>query len=199
MAFLSLPGSGRIVPRAWLRRTGAALCLGWLALAGPAGRAQSPASPEYQVKAVFLFNFAQFVEWPARAFRDDHAPLVIGVLGEDPFGAYLDEAVKGEKIGPHPLVARRFHRVEDITECHILFVSHSEAGRLEAILPRLRSLGVLTVGDFDNFIRQGGIVRFVTVNSKIRLKINLDAAKAAHLTISSKLLRPAMIERQDRD
>ena len=83
MAFLSPSGSCRILAIARMLRASLALGIGWLALAGTSGRAQPPASPEYQVKAVFLFNFVQFVEWPPRAFRDDHAPLVIGVLGED--------------------------------------------------------------------------------------------------------------------
>jgi hypothetical protein len=193
MAFLSPPESGRMLPVARLLRAGLALVTGWLALAGTTGRAQPAASPEYQVKALFLFNFAQFVEWPSQTLGADQTPLVIGVLGEDPFGKYLDDAVQGERIGSHPLVARRFRRVEDITACHILFISRSEAGRFAGMVPRLRALGVLTVADFDSFIRQGGMIGFVTVNNKIRLKINLVAAKAAGLTISSKLLRPALV------
>src|SRR5438128_12279187 len=76
--------------------------------------AQTAPAPEYQVKAVFLFNFAQFVEWPRNAFPETRAPLVIGVLGEDPFGSYLDETVRGEKVNDRPLVVQRYHRVEDI-------------------------------------------------------------------------------------
>jgi len=197
MAFLNPPETRRIIPLTGALRAACALVLAVMGLAGTEGRAQTPAPPEYQIKAVFLFNFAQFVEWPPKAFSDEQAPIVIGVLGEDPFGSYLDEAVQGEKIGAHPLVARRFRRVEDITACHILFISQSEAGHFASIVPRLKALGVLTVGDFDSFIRQGGMVRFVTVNNKIRLKINVDAAKAAGLTISSKLLRPAMIVVQE--
>jgi hypothetical protein len=180
-------------------------CLRWLVLAallgtaGATASAQNATSAEYRVKAVFLFNFAQFVEWPARTFRDARSPLVIGVLGDDPFGAFLDEAVAGEKIGDRPLLVRRYRRVEEIADCHILFISRSESGQLEKIIASLKGRSVLTVGDTDTFIRKGGLVRFVTENNKIRLRINVEAARASDLTISSKLLRPATIVTADKD
>ena len=153
------------------------------------------ASPpkEYQLKAVFLFNFAQFVEWPATALRDPRAPLVICILGEDPFGSYLDETVRGETVNNHPLTVQRYGRVEEITTCHILFVSRSEDGRLGRILPALKGRGILTVGDAERFATRGGMIRFVTEQNRIRLRINLAAAEADSLKISSKLLRPAEI------
>jgi hypothetical protein len=172
-----------------------------LAAASMSGAAQTSAqaAPEYQLKAVFLFNFAQFVEWPPSAFPEPEAPLVIGVLGEDPFGEYLDQTVQGESVNNHPLAVQRYRRVDEITTCHILFVSRKEADRLEQILARLKGRGVLTVGDFDGFAGRGGMIRFVTDHNRIRLKINLDAAKADDLTISSKLLRPAEIVSTGKD
>src|SRR5688572_25985571 len=65
--------------------------------------AQKPVLREQEVKAVFLFNFVQFVEWPQEAFPENQTPLVIGILGKDPFGKFLDETVKGEVINGHPL------------------------------------------------------------------------------------------------
>jgi len=163
-------------------------------MGGPLAMAAPPTPPaEYQIKAVFLFNFAQFVEWPANAFHSAQAPLVIGVLGADPFDLQLDTAVSGEKIGERPLVVRRYRRVDEIAECHILFISGSETGQLDRIMARLKGRSLLTVGDTDDFNRVGGMVRFVTENNKIRLRINVESAKAAGLVISSKLLRPAMI------
>lgn len=153
----------------------------------------SPPSVEYQVKAAFLFNFAQFVEWPARAFAEPPDPLVIGILGDDPFGSYLDDLVQGEMIGRRPVTIRRYHRIEEIAACHILFISQSEAATLEKILGGLKTRSVLTVGDAEDFSRHGGMVRFVTENGKIRLRIDVEAAKAAELTISSKMLRAATI------
>jgi|SRR5688572_10997142 len=161
--------------------------------------AQTTIPAEYQIKAVFLFNFTQFVEWPTNAFADAQSPLVIGVLGEDPFGAYLEETVRGEKANDHPLTVQRFRRVEDITTCHVLFISRSEAARFDQIFASLKNRHTLTVGDVDGFARSGGIIRFLTEKNKIRLRINLEAAKAANLTISSKLLRPAEIVAPGKD
>jgi len=155
--------------------------------------AQAAPPAEYQLKAVFLFNFAQFVEWPTEAFPQKHTPLIIGVLGEDPFGAYLDETVRGEKVNDRPLAVQRYRRVDEIKTCHILFISRSEGDRLEQIVAGLRDRNILTVADAEGFARRGVMIRFVTERNKIRLRINLEAAKAAHLTISSKLLRPAEI------
>jgi hypothetical protein len=164
-----------------------------LLFVAPDSPAQTPASKEYSVKAVFLFNFAQFVEWPSDAFASGQTPLVIGILGDDPFGAYLDQTVRGERVNNHPLVVRRFRRVEDITTCHVLFISRSEVNRLGQILNGLKGRNVLTVGDANGFALEGGVIQLVTENNKIRMRINLGAAKAADLTLSSKLLRPAEI------
>jgi YfiR/HmsC-like len=166
-----------------------ALCLAH----GSGVAAQSPAAPEYRLKAVFLFNFAQFVEWPASAFPEPDSPLVIGVLGEDPFGAYLDETVRGETVNDRPLTVRRYRQVEEIGGCHILFVSRSEQGRLGEILDSLKGRSVLTVSDANGFASRGGMIGFVTEENRIRLRVNLEVARAANLTISSKLLRPAQI------
>lgn len=185
------------------RRTARAVRRLWFAVvlvtaALPAVRAAETAptattSAEYRVKAGFLFNFLQFVEWPARAFRDPAAPIVIGVLGEDPFDGYLDELVQGEKVGERPIVVRRFRRGDAIADCHILFISRSEAAQFDKTISAFAGRSILTVGDADGFERAGGIVRFAIENGKIRLRINPDAAKAADLTISSKLLRLATL------
>ncbi len=184
----------------WLGRGRSLLALLCLlgGLAGARGAAAAPAA-EYQVKAVFLFNFAQFIDWPATAFADSQAPIVIGVLGEDPFGPYLDEVVHSEKVGDRPLEVRRYRRVEEITGCHILFIGRSNVAQLERALAGLQGKSVLTVGEPDNFCRKGGMVRFVTESGKIHLRINAEAAKAAGLTISSKLLRWAPIVETGKD
>ena len=161
--------------------------------------AQGSVAPEYQVKAVFLYNFAQFVAWPASAFPDSAAPLVICVLGQDPFGPYLDETVRGETVQAHPLIVQRSHRVEEIRNCHILFVGRQEQERLGEILDTLKGRPALTVSDAEGFAKRGGMIRFVTDRNRIRLRINLEAARAANLALSSKLLRPAQIVRTGED
>lgn len=154
-------------------------------------------SPEYQVKAVFLFNFAQFVEWPANTFPEENSPIVIGVLGQDPFGSYLDETVQGEEVNGHPLAIQRFHLSSEIKDCHILFIHRNMVPKLERVLKDLEGKKILTVSDGNNFTKQGGMVRFVTENNKIKFRINLEAVKASDITISSKLLRLAEIVDQN--
>ena len=156
-------------------------------LFAPQLRAQ--AFKEYDIKAAFLYHLAQFVEWPPEAFPAAETPLVIGVLGQDPFGKALDEIVKDEVVKSRKLVVQRFRQMEEIKICHVLFISQSEAGHLDQILASLKGRHVLSVGDSEDFAQRGGIVRFVTEKNKIRLRINIDSAKAANLTISSKLLR----------
>lgn len=145
------------------------------------------------MKAAFLFNFAQFVEWPTNAFSNPQTPLVIGIIGDDPFGATLDEIVRGENVNGHPLVIQRFRQVEEIKTCHILFINSSEKNRAMEIIGQLKGRSVLTVGDTEGFATNGGMIRFVTEKNKIRFRVNLEAAKAANLTISSKLLKAAGI------
>jgi hypothetical protein len=153
--------------------------------------ARAQVSREYKLKAVFLFHFAEFVDWPTNAFASTNSPLVIGILGNDPFGAALDETVKGESVKGHKLVVERYRRVEEIKTCHILFVAQSESPNLRRIMRNLKGRPILTVSDSDRATEDGVIIRFSTQNNKIRLKINLDASNAAGLTISSKLLRAA--------
>lgn len=155
--------------------------------------AQHETAPEYKIKAAFLYNFTQFVEWPDSAFPQPNANLVIGILGDDPFGAYLDETVKGEKVNDHLLLVKRFQNITDVNNCHILFVSASEKDELEHIFENLKTQPILTVGDDTNFTREGGMVRFLTAKNKTRIQINLQAAKQADLAISSKLLGLAEI------
>ncbi len=146
---------------------------------------------DYQVKAAFLFNFAQFVTWPPEAAASDTSAFVIGVLGDDPFGVVLEETVRGEHLGSRPYVIHRFQRPEDVKRCDILFISQSERSHFPEILTTLAHRPLLTVSDADGFVEGGGMIRFATEQNHVRLKINLGAAQAAHLTVSSKLLRLA--------
>ncbi len=159
---------------------------------------ESPRTSEYQLKAVFLFNFVQFVDWTPSAAQDSQPPLLIGILGDDPFGTFLDEIVRGERLGARSIQVRRYRRIADIEECNILFISRSENERVPEILSALKHRPVLTVSDGDGFASQGGIIQFFTDKNRIRIRINLDAAEAANLTISSKLLRVAEVVRTPR-
>lgn len=155
--------------------------------------AQREISREHQIKAVFLFNFTQFVEWPEAAFPTPDGPFVIGIIGRDPFGTYLDETVQGEKLGDHPLVVKRIQSPDEAVNCHILFVNASDKADVKLILEKVKDKPVLTVGDVPNFATQGGMIAFLKEDNKIRIRINLEATKKANVTISSKLLNLADI------
>jgi hypothetical protein len=174
-----------------LRLSPPLLLLVLLALGRGATLAQLPSASEYEVKAAFLYNFAKFVDWPPAAFADQRSAMVIGVLGDDPFGVDLDRAVEDKTVNGRPLVVRRFKRLEDLTACHILFISASESGRLAHILDLLRKSSVLTVDESDQFVHLGGIINFTIRENKVHFVINAEAAQQAGLKISSKLFKVA--------
>lgn len=151
--------------------------------------AQEPISKENQVKAVFLYNFTQFVQWPETAFATGNSPMVIGILGEDPFGNFIDALVQGEVIAGHPIRVERFATVEEARSAHVLYINISGKERIAPILETLRSSPVLTVSDRDNFARSGGIIGFSTEKGRIAIRINLESVTNSGLVISSKLLR----------
>jgi len=189
------------------RRHGRFLTAVWtlatiVGLNAPATAARSaPAEPrpavaqEYDLKAAFLFNFAQFVDWPPDAFPAATTPITIGVLGEDPFGASLDLLLAGETIHNRQLLVRRYQSVDQVDSCHILFISTSEASQLNHIFKVLARRSILTVGETQGFAAHAGVVGFALSKRRLRLEINTAAATAARLTISSKLLRQALIVR----
>lgn len=174
--------------RARTRAAAVALLLAMGLLGGRPALAEPTAE---QVEAVFLFYFSQFVDWPTGAFAGERSPIVIGVLGDDPFDGSLDQAVAGERVNGRPIVVRRLKSITDASGCHILYISSSESAELPKILSALKGRNVLTVSDLDHFVESGGMIRFVLIDQHVRLLINARAAQAAGLTLSSKLLRAA--------
>jgi hypothetical protein len=168
-----------------------AALLALIAFRGIAAAAEAAA--EYQIKAVFLFNFTHFVEWPAQAFVTPSEPFVIGILGDDPFGARLEDVIRNERIGDHPLIVRRFRKPEDLGTCQMLFIERSQAENMGQVIASLNHRAVLTVSDIDGAAERGVIIQLATENSHIRLRINAEAAHSAGLVVSSKLLHLADI------
>lgn len=185
MALLTLP------PRQVGQRSRWLLNLGLLLAAMTGSSVKADLSRETQIKAVYLFNFTQYVSWPTDAFAGPADSFVIGVLGPDPLAEILDKVVQGESVEHHPIVTQRFLRIEDVRQCHILFISATETNNVEHLLAQLQGRRILTVSDADHFAARGGMIRFVTESNKIRLLINVEAARVEGLTISSKLLRLA--------
>lgn len=150
-----------------------------------------PQHSQYDVKAAFLYHFIKYVTWPSDAFAAPDDPVVIGVLGEDPFGDILTTTLARENpIRGRGLRIVRSRTVADLARCHILFISGSEQSRLRehfAALGRARS-AALTVGESEDFLHSGGAIRFVLENHKVRFEIAAAAAERAGLSLSSKLL-----------
>jgi hypothetical protein len=159
----------------------------------PLAQLHAQPSRENQIKAVFLFNLAQFTEWPTNAFGGPNEPIVIGVLGSNPFGDFLENTVHNESIRGRHLVVHPYKTVEEIQTCHILYIGQSEALGLQRIVTKLKGKPMLTVSDIPDAAEQGVAVGFVTEHNRIKLQINLAAIKSASLTVSSKLLRLAQI------
>jgi len=145
-------------------------------------------SKEYQLKAAFLFNFAQFVKWPADSFTNADAPFCIGILGDDPFGDALEETIRGETIDNHRLTVVRAQRIEDLKDCQMIFVSRSEEGHVGEILSQLNSRPILTVSEVESFALDGGDIDFYLAGGKVRFEINPQSAERCGLKISSQLL-----------
>ena len=153
-------------------------------------------SSEYLIKAGFIYNFAKLVEWPSTAFPQPDSPIVIGILGDDPFGGTLDRIVTDKKINGRGFVVKRLkwgRDLKEIKDCNILFVSSSEREHLDNVVDAMKWLPVLTIGDAPGFARRGGIINFTLEDNKVRFEVNVEAAKHADLTISSRLLTLARI------
>jgi YfiR/HmsC-like len=170
-----------------------------LGVASQASAQDSSASSEYLVKAGFIYNFAKLVEWPATAFAQPDSPIVIGIWGSDPFGPVIDRVLDGKKVNARGFVVKRLKSLNDLKDCHILFVSSSEVARLSDAIHLAKNMPVLTIGEMPGFARHGGIINLTLEDNKIRFEVNVDAAKEADLSISSRLLALAKIIQQPAD
>jgi hypothetical protein len=171
-------------------------------------RAESTSSREYRIKAAFLYNFIKFVEWPKEKTADSNEPIIIGIIGKDPFGNAF-EPIKDKPVKGKKLIIKRFKgfeepkksgekdepnlhpKIEALRKCYLLFICSSEKKNLGKIINSVKDHSVLTVGDMEGFLESGGIINFVMEGKKVRFEINVTAAKRAKLKIRSQLLRLA--------
>lgn len=186
-----------LIPRrsSWLRGLGL-VCLS-AALGGGASQAEEASvevPKEYQVKAAFLYNFANYVRWPDSAMGAADSPFIICVMGEDPFREELDRVVAGENINGHAVALLRIEEPEQAKPCHLVFVSTSKKRHQSLILQALIKQPTLTVGESEDFVSQGGMIQFFSLGNKIRFAVSPQIAKEAGLFISSQLLRVAEVK-----
>lgn len=153
---------------------------------------------EYQVKAAFVYNFAKFVEWPPEEFKTPKDPILVCVLGHNPFGTSLEDVIRGKTIEGRGFAFRQVANVEQADACQILFVSSEDGKRFRALARSLKTAGILTVGEMQGFAADGGIINFKLDGDRVRFEINVDAAEHAQLHISSKLLNLAQIVKTEK-
>jgi len=147
---------------------------------------------DYQVKAAFLVNFPKFVDWKAGTFADTNSPIVVGIYGDDNMAGEFERMIEGGRaVEGRPIVLQRITSEQQITNCQVLFIARSERHRTKAVIERTRGSGVLTVGETEDFLEEGGIINMVPRDRKIRLQVNLGEARDAHLNISARLLKVA--------
>lgn len=165
-----------------------------------AAHAETSAAKEYQVKAAFLYNFTKFTEWPAGSFASERAPIVIGILGKNPFGDELEKIVRGRTVNGRPLTVVQFSAAGEVHPgpggCHLLFVAASEERRTAAWADLPAGPGLLTVGESAAFAAAGGMINFMVVEDKARFEINLKAAEQSGLKLSAQLLKLAVAIRR---
>ena len=158
--------------------------------------AQAPGFDEYQVKAAFLYNFAKFVQWPPGTFASPTDPIGICGVGQNPFGSTLANMVQGKMVGARAFAVRQFADTQQANQCQILFIGAGEWKRTRVLLDAVKSPGVLTVGESDDFTVLGGIISFRLDGPRVRIKVDLQTAERAKLRISSKLLSLAEIAKR---
>ena len=152
--------------------------------------AQNPT--EFQLKAVFIYNFVNFVEWPAATFDHPTDPFVIGVAGRNVFGSSLNEAIAGETYRGRPIEVRYIETADQARDCHIVYIEKT-CGIFDQVLASTTEKAILTIADTDDFMQKGGVIRFYLERNQLRMEINQQAANDHGLLISGKLLRLASV------
>jgi uncharacterized protein DUF4154 len=148
---------------------------------------------EYPLKLVFLYNFAKFVEWPSESFRFPGAPLVVCIVGHNPFSLGIEEELRTKPVGGHSVEFVTLKPTDTLSNCHIVFIPVTEKDQAARIVRSLRGSGALTVGESEGFALRGGIINFTLEGGNVHFEINRMAADRAGLKISSKLLSLAKI------
>jgi hypothetical protein len=175
--------------RHWTAAASVAGVLTFLLLAAPIRSALAiEVAQEYSVKAAFLVSFSEFIEWPPES-ATAAPPIIIGVLGRDPFGPALDSIVATKNAADPRFVVRRYPRVEEVEACHILFIGPRDEKSVREAIRALGGRPTLTVGETEVFGKCGGMINFYVEDDRVRFEINPEPAEQANLKISAKLMR----------
>lgn len=170
----------------------------WIQLSLTSGEPAQATEPtgEYLLKSAFLYNFAKFVEWPDSAFAASSTPLIICVLGNDPFGSSLD-AIAAKTIKGRPLAIKRLRSVDGIRDCQMLYVSPNQLTQTAEIVRTLQKAPVLTVCDVEACAEEGVMLNMRMVENRVQLDMNLDAVQRTPLKVSSQLIKLTRIVKRN--
>jgi hypothetical protein len=154
---------------------------------GARAEAQAPMA-ESQVKAMFVYNFLKFVEWPVTSPAGPKDPFVVGIIGEGETADATERFLESRAIGERPLVVRRIRWDQSLAGMQAAFVVENDARRLQRVLGAAAAAGVLTIGEGESFATRGGVIGLLVEDRRVRFDVDTTAARIAGLRISSKLL-----------
>lgn len=173
----------------------ACLMLVLLSVLGPPVAAQEAPVGEADVKAAFIFHFTTLIEWPKQAFEEEGSRMTVGVFGDEEFAKLLRTVLADKKAHGRPFEVKRLTNVADAKNCQILFFREGETRKMGTAYEAIKKLPVLTIGESDEFMEQGGMINLFFEDKQLRFEINPPTAENAKLTVSSKLLRLAKIRK----
>lgn len=180
---------GRLVRRSPAREISFALLVLHLLVFHALAAGQKQSAPEDQVKAAYLLNFAKLGEWPRFALPEGPSPLVIGVSGgEEEFVNLLKATVAGKMAGTHMVVVKAVSSDAEMKSCHMVFFRASERKHTQAAIAGLAQVGVLSVGEDESFLREGGMINLVREHGSVRFEVNADALDRSQIHFSAKIL-----------
>lgn len=165
----------------------AGVVLGLAAAAAPARGEETAGATLASLESAFLRNFARYVGWPRTAFANERAPWRVCVLGTDRLDDALEKTLKSRLEQGRPFAVIREPTPDQLPGCQIVYIGYRNPATRHAVLAELKHHPVLTVGDATEFLDEGGIIR-LRPGERLEMSINLDQARAASLTIPSKML-----------
>jgi hypothetical protein len=177
-------GTNESVP--WRIKKRFACLFSLLLLMAPQGHAQL--RDEYAVRAAFVFNLTKYVEWP-----EAKSEMLIGFVGEDPMGDRLKKMLEGKTSEARQIHVLLSPTGQELERCDLLYIADASPRKIRAALDRVHGKAILTVGETDTFLRQGGMIGLITAGQQVQIQVRLHAAQESHLKISSRLLNIAVL------
>ena len=149
---------------------------------------------EDKIKAVFIYNFTKYIQWPN---YDTIETFDIAIIGDSEIIIPLKEIGEKELVNNKKIEIKHYQNIQDINVCHILFISASEKSQLQNILKKIENKNILTISDSNGFANKGVAINFVIVEGKLKFEINSNAINQTGLQVSSHLLKLAILVEEE--